>query len=191
MTQGQPTPLAAASGRAPRRWWVLVVLAYWVAGAVASAVLPWMLPVLPHLLNDAPGPYGASQAEMIAGSILLGLLIHVPIAIVVGLVLGLASAAVARLTRSRASGLRRWAVYLAVLLGAYVLVVVTVHVLAPTATVSVHSYAGWTALLAVGSCFLLAHVESPSRADQSPQLHEVAADGLGTGAEQPPPRQSR
>jgi len=85
----------------------------------------------------------------------------VPVAVAVGLALGLASAAVAGLTRRRASGLGRWGRYLAALFVAYVVVVVAVHFLAPTATVAVISYAGCASLLTVGSCFLIAFLERP------------------------------
>lgn len=174
MTQGQApdTSLHATSREAPRRRWVLVLVAYWVTGAIAVAVLPWMIPVLPYLLT-------VSDPAFLAGSIVFGWLIFVPIATAVGLVLGVASVAVARLTRLRAAGLRRWVVYLTVLVVAYALVVVAVHFLAPAATVSVISYAMWALLLTVGSCFLIAWFERPCTTRRGHESSGEATEVIG------------
>lgn len=93
---------------------------------------------------------------------------HLPIASAVGLTLGLTSAACARVTKVWAPRHRRgrWVRYLGSLIAAYAVVVAAVHVLAPTATQPVTLYAFGAALLAVGSCFLLAWFER--RRDRAP-----------------------
>ncbi len=162
MTQRQSSqPLVARTSEPRRRRWLLALVSYWVLGAIAVAVLPWTLALLPTLLTPATGQFGLDGAAFVAGSIVLGWIISVPIAVAVGLALGLASAVCVRVAKLWAHEHRRgqWARYLGILIAAYAVVVVAVHVLAPTATQSVVSYAVWAALLAAGSCLFLAWIE--------------------------------
>lgn len=160
MTRRQSSqPLVASHGERQRRIWVLALVAYWVLASIAVAVLPWTLPLFPALLT--PGRFGSAETAHLAGAIALGWIIYVPIATAVGLALGLASAVCARVTKPWAlhRGRGRWTRYLGILIAAYAAVVAAVHSLAPTATQPVTSYVVWAALLAVGSCFLLARIE--------------------------------
>ena len=86
----------ALGARPPRgRLWFFVLMAYWVLGAFGAAVLPWTLFVLPTaLFAPTSGPVG-NEASMMLGSIALGWLLTFPIAVPVGIMLGLAAAACA------------------------------------------------------------------------------------------------
>lgn len=168
VTQRQPSQTRLVHGEPRRRRWVLALVGYWVLGSIAVAVLPWTIPLLPALLTPSTGQFGINETALLAGSIALGWIISVPIATAVGLALGLASAACARVTKLWALRHRRgrWVRYLGSLIAAYAAVVAAVHVLAPTATQPVTLYAFGAALLAVGSCFLLAWIER--RRDRPP-----------------------
>ncbi|WP_110854000.1 hypothetical protein [Georgenia satyanarayanai] len=161
MTQRQSSQTRHVHGEPRRHRWVLALVGYWVLGSIAGAVLPWTLPLLPALLTPSTGQFGIDETALLAGSIALGWIISVPIATAVGIALGLASAMSARVTKLWALRHRRgrWARYLGGLIAAYAVVVAAVYVLAPTATQAVTFYAVWAALLAGGSCLLLARIE--------------------------------
>ena len=148
--------------RPPRgRLWFFVLMAYWVLGAVGAAVLPWTLLILPTALaSPTSGPFG-SEASFILGSIALGWLLILPVAIPVGIMLGLAAAAGTYATGlwTPARRRHRWWRYLGVLVAAYGAVVVAVRLMYPTAAHPVATYAVCAAVLAVASCPLLALLE--------------------------------
>jgi len=136
-------------------------MAYWVLGAFGAAVLPWTLFVLPTaLFAPTSGPVG-NEASMMLGSIALGWLLTFPIAVPVGIMLGLAAAACAYVTGlwTPARRRHRWWRYLGALVAVYGAVVLAASLMYPTAALPVACYAVCAVVLAVASCPLLALLE--------------------------------